>query len=113
MTTRPLVVKILTEKKLQKEISSLSFKRTGSQCAPIFNPIGHEADKVRHFINDTIKVHMCLPTKTGSSNWLSLIKKASGIREPHLEEGDLEMFIKLKILTIFLKKNPKNSSNIP
>ena len=38
------------------------------ECIPSLPKLG--GNKLEHFYNDTFKFSVCLPTKTGSSNWL-------------------------------------------
>ena len=54
---------------LHKAISAGTCIPDETQCIP---HITREGSPQNHFYDDKHKVHVCLPTKTGSTNWLKL-----------------------------------------
>lgn len=56
--------------KLQKEIQELHESKGEKPCIPA---LPNRGSKLGHFYNDTFKFSVCLPTKTGSTNWLKAL----------------------------------------
>lgn len=54
-----------------------------SECIPALPKLG---GKLEHFYNDTFKFSVCLPTKTGSSNWLRGLSSLIKMGNPPPEE---------------------------
>jgi len=69
---------------LQKNIASMEPPTQVTSCIPA---LPNKGAKLEHFYNDTYKFSVCLPTKTGSTNWLKAL--VSLIREGTVEPENL------------------------
>ena len=69
---------------LQQDIAAMRQPNDITDCIPA---LPNKGAKLEHFYNDTYKFSVCLPTKTGSTNWLKAL--VSLIREGSTEPENL------------------------
>ena len=93
-------------RELQKAIISGKSIPDAEPCTPV---ISREGSPDNHFFDDKSKFHVCLPTKTGSTNWLKMLwslYKFDGMIAP--EKVDANMIYQISQMPRFqeLVKNP-------